>query len=177
MQAIIGPVAPAKAAVKPPHTALHGRYTSLVPLEPEHAVSIFKHLGGEHREPLWTYMLTSGFSNLEECAVAVTEWAAREDILYYAVLTAPASDPTAEPAALMAYLGIEPVHRRIEIGGVIFGERLQRSRQATEASFLLARHAFEDLGYLRLEWKANKLNGPSLTAAKRLGFTFEGIFR
>ena len=38
-------------------------------------------------------------------------------------------------------------------------------------------HAFEDLKYLRVEWKANNLNKPSLSAAERLGFVFEGIFR
>lgn len=122
-------------------------------------------------------MLTGGFSSLEQCIAMVTEWAACKDKLYYAVLTGPATDPTAEPAALMTYMSVEPAHRRIEIGSVIFGEKLKRSRQATEASYLLARHAFEDLGYLRLEWKANKLNEASLTAAARLGFKFEGIFR
>jgi RimJ/RimL family protein N-acetyltransferase len=41
----------------------------------------------------------------------------------------------------------------------------------------MARHAFEDLGYRRYEWKCNALNAPSRAAALRLGFTFEGIFR
>jgi len=39
------------------------------------------------------------------------------------------------------------------------------------------RHAFEDLGVRRLEWKCDALNAPSRRAAKRFGFTFEGIFR
>jgi hypothetical protein len=41
----------------------------------------------------------------------------------------------------------------------------------------MARHVFEDLGYRRYEWKCNALNAPSRSAALRLGFTFEGIFR
>jgi RimJ/RimL family protein N-acetyltransferase len=36
---------------------------------------------------------------------------------------------------------------------------------------------FEDLGYRRYEWKCNALNAPSQSAALRLGFRFEGIFR
>jgi RimJ/RimL family protein N-acetyltransferase len=43
--------------------------------------------------------------------------------------------------------------------------------------YLMARHVFEDLGYRRYEWKCNALNAPSRSAALRLGFTFEGIFR
>ena len=39
------------------------------------------------------------------------------------------------------------------------------------------KHCFEDLGYRRVEWKANNLNEPSKRAAIRLGFVFEGVFR
>ena len=35
----------------------------------------------------------------------------------------------------------------------------------------------DDLGYRRLEWKCDALNGPSRVAALRLGYTFEGVFR
>ena len=38
-------------------------------------------------------------------------------------------------------------------------------------------HAFDDLGYRRFEWKCDALNAASRRAAKRYGFTFEGIFR
>jgi RimJ/RimL family protein N-acetyltransferase len=53
---------------------------------------------------------------------------------------------------------------------------LQRSPAATEAMYLMMRHAFE-LGYRRYEWKCDALNAPSRRAAERLGFTFEGVFR
>ncbi len=43
--------------------------------------------------------------------------------------------------------------------------------------FLMMRHAFDDLGYRRYEWKCNALNAPSRAAAQRYGFQFEGIFR
>ncbi len=41
----------------------------------------------------------------------------------------------------------------------------------------MMRHAFEDLGNRRYEWKCDARNEPSRRAALRLGFTFEGIFR
>ena len=41
----------------------------------------------------------------------------------------------------------------------------------------MAAHAFDELGYRRLEWKCNALNAASRRAALRFGFSFEGIFR
>ena len=33
------------------------------------------------------------------------------------------------------------------------------------------------MGYRRLEWKCDSLNAPSRRAAKRFGFSYEGLFR
>src|SRR5436190_23509171 len=72
---------------------------------------------------------------------------------------------------------IEPVHRVIEVGNILYLRSLQRTAGATEAMYLLARHVFEEMEYRRYEWKCDALNEPSRRAALRLGFTFEGIFR
>ena len=81
------------------------------------------------------------------------------------------------PLGLASYQRITPEFGVIEIGHIWFGVPLQRTTAATEAIYLLARHAFDDLGYRRLEWKCNALNAASRRAAERFGFTFEGIFR
>src|SRR5262249_52663652 len=65
----------------------------------------------------------------------------------------------------------------IEVGGVLYSPRLQKTPVATEAMFLMMRRAFDELGYRRYEWKCDSLNAPSRAAALRLGFTFEGTFR
>jgi RimJ/RimL family protein N-acetyltransferase len=65
----------------------------------------------------------------------------------------------------------------IEVGSILFAPALQRTPGATESMYLMAKHAFDDLGYRRYEWKCNSLNAPSRRAALRLGFKFEGIFR
>ena len=52
-----------------------------------------------------------------------------------------------------------------------------RTPLATEALYLFARHAFDDLGYRRFEWKCNNRNEPSKVAARRFGFQYEGLFR
>src|SRR5919107_197731 len=70
-----------------------------------------------------------------------------------------------------------PEHGSIEIGHIWFGAALQRTPAASQAILLLARHAFEDLGDRRLEWKCDAANARSRRAAERFGFTFEGVFR
>jgi RimJ/RimL family protein N-acetyltransferase len=78
---------------------------------------------------------------------------------------------------MASFMRMDPQNGVIEIGHIWFAPALQRTRQATEAIYLMARHAFDDLGYRRLEWKCDSLNGPSRRAAERFGFTYEGVFR
>jgi RimJ/RimL family protein N-acetyltransferase len=72
---------------------------------------------------------------------------------------------------------IDQTHGVIEIGSIHWGPSIARSRVTTEALFLHADHAISALGYRRYEWKCHNGNEPSKRAAKRFGFTFEGLFR
>ena len=72
---------------------------------------------------------------------------------------------------------IDTVHGVIEIGNILWGPAIARTRIATEALYLFAQYVFDELGYRRFEWKCHNLNEPSKHAAERLGFTFEGVFR
>lgn len=75
------------------------------------------------------------------------------------------------------YLRNDPANGSVEVGGIVYAEVLQRTAAATEAMYLLLAHAFDDLGYRRVEWKCDSLNEPSRRAALRLGFYYEGRFR
>src|SRR5262249_60272899 len=70
-----------------------------------------------------------------------------------------------------------PARRVREVGHVLYSPALQRTPLGTEAQYLLAKYAFETLGYRRYEWKCNSLNEASKRAALRYGFTYEGTFR
>lgn len=76
-----------------------------------------------------------------------------------------------------AYLRITPEHGTLEVGAIVMAPEMQRTTAATEAVFLLLRHAFDDLSYRRVEWKCDALNRGSRRAAERLGFTYEGTLR
>lgn len=76
-----------------------------------------------------------------------------------------------------SFMRIDPTFGVIEIGSILWSGRMARRPAATEALYLFARHAFDDLGYRRFEWKCDNRNEPSKRAATRFGFTFEGVFR
>lgn len=76
----------------------------------------------------------------------------------------------------VSYLRIKPDNGTIEIGHLNFSEQLVRTRQATEAIFLLLQYAFDTLGYRRIEWKCNALNLKSRRAALRFGFQYDGTW-
>jgi RimJ/RimL family protein N-acetyltransferase len=97
--------------------------------------------------------------------------AASEDPLCFAVIV------DGKAAGVVTFMRIEPAHAVIEIGHIWFGAPLQRTPAATETIYVLARHAFDDLGNRRLEWKCDAANARSRRAAVRFGFTYEGVFR
>jgi RimJ/RimL family protein N-acetyltransferase len=104
---------------------------------------------------------------------AIARWREPDDPLHFTI--ADAAD--GRPLGMASYMRIAPADGVIEIGRIWFTPALQRSAAATEAIHLLARRAFDELGYRRLEWKCDALNAPSRRAAERFGFTFEGVFR
>lgn len=87
------------------------------------------------------------------------------------------STPEGRPVGTASYLRIDPANGSVEVGSIAYSADLQRTTAATEAMYLMMRHAFDDLGYRRYEWKCDALNEPSRAAAERLGFVFEGVFR
>jgi RimJ/RimL family protein N-acetyltransferase len=161
-------------ALWPHRTAIEGTYASLEPLDAaSHGDSLWQNAGGDSNEVLWRYMHSGPFSERTLFDAYLTEKASSKDPLYFAIL----DRGTCQALGHAAYMRIDTSQRVIEVGSIVFTQQLQRTRAATEAMYLMARHVFEDLGYRRYEWKCNVLNRASRRAAMRFGFTFEGIFR
>jgi RimJ/RimL family protein N-acetyltransferase len=108
---------------------------------------------------------------------AFTSWlekaAVSEDPLFFAVI----DKKSGRADGRQSLMRIEPAHGVVEIGHILWGPGIARTRIATEALYLFAHYAFDTLGYRRFEWKCDNLNEPSKRAAQRFGFTFEGVFR
>jgi RimJ/RimL family protein N-acetyltransferase len=80
-------------------------------------------------------------------------------------------------AGATRYMEIRPPHRGLEIGGTWYGLEFQRTVVNTEAKYLLLEHAFEALGAIRVQLKADLRNERSWRAIERLGAQREGILR
>ncbi|MEP9380225.1 GNAT family protein [Aquabacter sp. CN5-332] len=160
-------------ARRPAREALEGRHIHVVPFDVDlHARDVYDASHGPGGEALWTYLFAGPFPDEVTFRRYYAEAAQKPDPLLYALVDA----RTGEAVGHATYMRIEPANRVIEVGNILYTPALARSAAATEAMYLMMRHAFEDLGYRRYEWKCNALNAPSRRAALRLGFTFEGEF-
>ncbi|RJS45040.1 GNAT family N-acetyltransferase [Nocardioides cavernaquae] len=161
---------------RPEPLRLQGRYVDVEPLSSAHYADLFAATCGPDDDSLWTYRPIDRPSTLPTLWMHLA--AAVDSPVDLAFALVPREGPSAGAAAGVAsYLRIEPAHGQVEVGGILLGRALQRSRAATEALHLLMGHAFDDLGYRRFEWKCDSLNEPSRRAAERLGFRHEGRFR
>ena len=163
-------IAPARA--RPAREVLTGPRVRLEPVDPaRHAADLHEASLGDPR--LWDHLPYGPFADVAALREHLARQAASEDPLFFAVVDA----ATGRAVGIVSYLRIEPAHGCIEIGHIWFGAPLQRTPAATETIYLLARHAFDDLGNRRFEWKCDAANVRSRRAAERFGFTFEGVFR
>jgi RimJ/RimL family protein N-acetyltransferase len=173
---LVGPIVdPLPTGAKPDLRPLHGRWVRLDPVSvARHAISLFASFDG--KDPmgeLWTWLAYGPFPDLESFAAWLKERESSRDPWFYAFV----NRKTGDAMGMGAFMRADAPNGVIEIGNIWMAPALQRTREATEAIYLMIRHAFDDLGVRRLEWKCDALNQPSRQAAKRFGFSFEGIFR
>jgi RimJ/RimL family protein N-acetyltransferase len=170
----LGPELNWRPAAPPAREPLVGHYVRLEPLDADaHAAGLFDAAQGEHADPkLWLYLAYGPFADGTSFADWVRTNSGSEDPIFFAIIP-----EGGKPSGQATYMRCDAPIGVIEIGHIWFGGTMQRTPAATEAIFLLARHAFDDLGYRRLEWKCNARNQRSCRAAKRFGFTYEGTFR
>lgn len=158
----------------PARVPLEGDYVTLEPLDPDrHGDGLFEAsvMGDADGRFRWL-----GEYPPQDRA-ALQPWlekaATSADPLFFAVI----DRQSGRVAGRQALMRIDTANGVIEIGNILWSDLVARKPAATEALYLFARHAFDQLGYRRFEWKCNNANGPSKRAALRFGFTFEGVFR
>lgn len=161
-----------KPAELPQPVTLRGQYVTLEPLGAvRHAADLW--LAIRSHDDAWRWLGDGPYADEASLNGALAAKESGAGALFFALRP----KDTGKAAGYASYMRIEPAHGVIEVGNILFAPSLQRTRAATEAMYLMARHVFEDLGYRRYEWKCNAQNEPSRRAALRFGFNFEGIFR
>jgi RimJ/RimL family protein N-acetyltransferase len=173
-QAIGAPVPGWVARPRPPRRAMSGRNCAVEPLDPaRHAADLYRAYREDGAGRSWTYLPYGPFADEAAYRHWAEQAAAAEDPLLHAII----DKATGRATGAAAYLRIDPGNGVIEVGHIALSPALQRTVAATEAMYLMARRAFDELGYRRYEWKCDALNQASRAAAERIGFRYEGCFR
>ncbi|MFZ1774267.1 MAG: GNAT family protein [Rhizobiaceae bacterium] len=159
---------------RPERKALEGRHVRLEPLSvARHGDDLFAASSVDGADTSFRWL----FEYPPVLRADIQPWLekseASEDPLFFAVI----NPKTGKAAGRQALMRIDAAHGVIEIGNIYWGPGIAKTPAATEALYLFAKYAFDDLGYRRFEWKCNNANLPSKEAALRFGFSFEGIFR
>lgn len=156
----------------PEPKVMEGDYVRLEPLNADrHAAELFEAFDKDNGA-MWTYMGSGPYKSASDYYTWVETMTKGSDPQFYAIL----DKTTALAVGVASYLRIDPKAGSIEVGYITYSPVLQKTRQATDAMYLMMKNAF-DLGYRRYEWKCDSLNQNSRAAALRLGFQYEGIFR
>ncbi|WP_327033714.1 GNAT family protein [Micromonospora ureilytica] len=149
---------------------------SIVRLEP----LTIKHVGdlteAASHDQVWAYLDEETPADEEPVAALIQEARAeqqRGERLAFAIV-----DVTSDKAVgSISYIDISPSHHSLEIGWAWLAPSYWRTGAIREASHLLMRHAFNDLGAIRVAFKTDSRNTRSQQAIKGLGATEEGTFR
>lgn len=159
---------------RPARESLQGRYVRLEPLDPvRHGDDLYEAGSGPDMEALWRYLWDRPFTDRAAFGAWLEKAAASGDALFFAAV----DRTTGRAEGRLALMRMDPANGVIEVGNILFGPRLARTRAASEAIFLLGKTVFEDMGYRRFEWKCDNRNEASKRAALRFGFSYEGLFR
>ncbi|QBK31788.1 N-acetyltransferase [Roseitalea porphyridii] len=158
----------------PTSAPMAGRHVAIVPFDrADHQGPLWEAFGGIATNDLLYHF---GWPRMEEATdlgAIIADMNAHRGFVT-CVFTAP---DTGLVMGMASYMRIDEKNGVCEVGCVAHGAPMARSPAATEAHHLMARRVFDELGYRRYEWKLNNANEPSHRAARRLGFTFEGVFR
>jgi N-acetyltransferase len=138
----------------------------LEPLEPRHA------------EPLWAvaqderiWLLMRERADADRDAFDAWFERMRATALPFAQIVA------GRPLGHTSYLGVRQDDRVLEIGNTWLGPAAWGTGVNAEAKLLLMQHAFEDEGFLRVEFKTDAGNEHARAALASLPAEFEGVFR
>jgi RimJ/RimL family protein N-acetyltransferase len=169
------PVPPAASAPMPRKGDYAGRFISLAPVNPGQDVEdlFWCSHGSPEKESIWTYLWAGPFADISSMKSWLEIAAASIDPLFLTV----SERSTGYRIGMVSFMNIVQEMRRLELGHIWYAPEHQKTRANTEAVYLLLCEAFDALQYRRVEWKCDALNKRSRSAALRLGFTFEGIFR
>jgi RimJ/RimL family protein N-acetyltransferase len=154
-------------------TTLEGRHVRLEPLTREHIPGLAA-VGCDER--IWNLMLYGDIRTEADMRLWVEDLLRRQeqgtDLLFAVIFR-----ETGKVVGATRYMEMRPAHRGLEIGGTWYAVEYQRTAVNTECKYILLKYAFETLGCIRVQFKADIRNENSWRAIERIGGVREGILR
>ena len=144
---------------------LEGRIVTLEPLRREHEEGL-RAAAADDR--IWRFMVTTDPEAWLRATFAEAEAEVR------APFTALVDE---QVTGSTSYMSFAPEHLRLEIGSTWMNPSTWSTGANVEAKYLLLRHAFEQLGCRRVEFKTDARNERARGALAALPARFEGIHR
>lgn len=157
----------------PQKVILRGKYCLLEPIDLKHSRDLFDAWHSIDDERDWTYFHIKRPITIRQCDHYIASLAASKDPLFYAVINL----STGKATGFLALQRMDPDNGSVEIGWVNWSPLMKRTLCSTEAIFLLLSYILETLQYRRCGWKCDSLHQAAISAAERLGFTYEGTLR
>ena len=154
-------------------TTLQGRVVRLEPLSDQHIAGLAA-IG--LMDDIWRHMpygVMHDQDDIQNWVHEILRRAANGTDIPFAVIHL----ASGRIAGATRYMEIRPEHRALEIGGTWYGAEFQRTAVNTECKYLLLRHAFEQLGCVRVQLKTDSRNDRSQRAIERIGAVKEGTLR
>ncbi len=159
--------------MNPTPVVLYGDTVGIVPLDPRHAEDL---LAAGADPEIWRYMPIPQPNALADVRAWIDDalkHAGTGEQVPFALI-----DPRTDRAiGSTRFLEIRREWRSLEIGWTWMAASTQRTGVNTEAKYLLLRHAFHDLGAIRMQFKVDARNLKSQRAVERIGAVKEGVLR
>ena len=153
-------------------TRLDGRIVVLEPLGPWHDEPLWEAARADSH--VWDWMWVRACDSPE----LWTRWFGRARSEQAAGRMAPFAQVVGGvPLGSTSYLNFREQDRSVEIGNTWLGSAAWDTGANVEAKYLLMRHAFDELGLFRVEFKTDAKNERARRALAALPAEFEGIHR
>ena len=133
----------------PPRKILEGTYARLEPLDAKthgnDLVAAFKTTGPKS----WTYLFHGPFNDDAGIRQWLVDSANTSGFIYYAIVDL----ASGHAGGIASYMRMDTANGVIEVGSIHYSDALKQTRASTEATYLMMRHVFDDLGIspLRME--------------------------
>ncbi|WP_409291074.1 GNAT family N-acetyltransferase [Peribacillus sp. SCS-37] len=151
---------------------LRGRRAALIPMESRHIDGLY---AAAMDEEIWEFMSVRIKRRQDMTAVVEAALQQRD-----AGFEQPFTVMDLESGSIVGstrFLNILTQHKNLEIGWTWYNPSVWRTRVNTECKYLLLKHAFEELGMIRVQFKTDSRNKRSQAAIARLGAVSEGVNR